>query len=158
MTSSHFPLPLAGVFEDDGRRFTLSQPFVYRDSEKDLVVEVPAGFRTDWNSVPGALWSWFAPWEYAEAGLIHDALYKNPSGFQSRSLRPPLTRAQCDDIHRRILDLKGCRWTKRQAIWLALRAGGGVAWNRHRAAENAALESSPPTGRKVGKQVNPGNH
>ena len=133
MTSSHFPLPLAGVFEDSGRKFTLSSPFIYQDTEKDLLIEVPAGFTTDWNSVPGALWSWFAPWEYPEAGLVHDWLYRAPNGFQSQSIKPPLTKAQCDDIHRRILDLKGCRWSKRQAVWLALRSFGGRAWSRHRA-------------------------
>jgi hypothetical protein len=133
MTSAIFPARLQGYFEDDSRRFTLTEDFIYADTEKDIRVVVPKGFTTDWNSVPEPLWAYFAPWEYPEAGLVHDWLYASPAGFSSGALKPPLSKAQCDDIHRRILDLKGCRWTKRQAIWSMLRAFGGHAWNKHRA-------------------------
>lgn len=133
MTSTYFPNRLEGYFEDDNRRFTLTADFIYNDDEKDIRVVVPKGFTTDWNSIPRALWAWFAPWEYPEAGVIHDWLYASPAGFASTSIKPPLDKGRCDDIHRRILDLKGCRWTKRQAVHAALTIGGGVAWSRHRA-------------------------
>lgn len=134
MTSTIFPNRLEGYFEDDNRRFTLTNDFIYADNEKDIRVVVPKGFRTDWNSVPRALWTFFAPWEYPEAGLVHDWLYASPSGLAHPSGKPlqPLDKAACDDIHRRILDLKGCRWSKRQAVWLALRSCGSFAWNKHR--------------------------
>lgn len=132
MVSAIFPLPLNGQFSDDGRRFTLDLPFVYVDAEKDIRVEIPAGFETDFNSVPRVLWGYFPPWQYLEAGLVHDWLYKAPDAFKSASLKPPLTRQQCDDIHRRILDLKGCRWSKRQTAYAALRMGGWKPWNEYR--------------------------
>ena len=133
--SSNFPNRLEGYFENDLRRFTLTNDFIYNDPEKDIRVVVPKGFTTDWNSVPRALWTYFAPWEYPEAGVVHDWLYASPNGYATQSSAPnvPLTKDQCDDVHRRILHLRGCRWAKRQAIKLALRIGGGVAWNRHRA-------------------------
>ncbi len=133
-----FPNRLEGYFEDDCRRFTLTADFVYNDAEKDIRVVVPKGFTTDWNSVPQPLWAYFAPWEYPEAGLVHDWLYASPEGFARMSRNGPhanttvLSKGDCDDIHRRILHLKGCRWTKRQAIHAALKLGGGWAWDRHR--------------------------
>lgn len=138
MSPSHiFPAAIQGKFSDDGRKFTLEQDFLYRDEEKDVFVTVPEGFETDFNSVPGPFWAYFAPWEYLEAGLVHDWLYRHPEGFESDSLRPPLSRQQVDAIHRRILHLKGCRWSKRQAVYLALRAGGWKPWGRYRELDKA---------------------
>lgn len=139
-----FPNPLEGRFAENRRKFTLTRDFIYDDPKKDIRVVVPEGFTTDWNSVPQPLWAYFSPWDYPEAGLVHDWLYASPKGFASPSLKPPLDRAACDDIHRRILELVGCRWTKRQAIWLALRAFGGVAWNRHRAEDTTSSGPATP--------------
>lgn len=130
---AYFPIPIDGKFcQDNPRKFTLDSDFIYVDNEKDIRVVVPAGFVTDFSSVPGAFWSYFAPWEHPEAGLIHDWLYKAPNAFQSDSLKPPLTQAQCDDIFRRILHIKGVRWTKRQVLWSILRSFGSHAWDKHR--------------------------
>lgn len=147
-SANYFPLHLAGEFSDDGRRLTLDRPFIFEDFEKGIRVEVPAGFQTDFNSVPRPLWGYFPPWQYPEAGVIHDWLYKSPQayfqwksfgdgklgsyGFDWFPATVPLERQQCDDIHRRILDLKGCRWTKRQLAYAALRSGGWVPWNKYR--------------------------
>lgn len=138
---NYFPNPIAGKFcATNQRKFTLDSDFVYQDNEKDIRVTVPAGFTTDFSSVPGAFWAYFAPWEHPEAGLIHDWLYKAPERFQSATLKPPLDRGQCDDIFRRILHLKGVRWGKRQALWLALKIGGGRAWDKHRAADSISAQ------------------
>jgi hypothetical protein len=146
MEHDYFPLPLAGEFSEDGRRLTLLKPFSYHDPEKCLLVEVPSGFETDFNSVPRALWGYFPPWQYPEAGVIHDWLYKAPNGFKRVCKNYPndclkcehlsLTRQECDDIHRRILDLKGCRWAKRQLAYAALRAGGWKPWKKYRSNSN----------------------
>lgn len=136
MTSSIFPNRLEGFWEpDNDRKFTLTSDFIYDDPEKDIRIVVPTGFTTDWNSVPRAFWGYFPPWQYPEAGLIHDWLYKSPNAFGSQFRTSPLDRGACDDIHRRIMDLKGARWTKRQIAWSLLRSFGGVAWDRHRAAD-----------------------
>ena len=133
-TELYFPRPIQGYFHpDNARKFTLTASFIYTDPEKDVWVGIPSGFTTDFNSIPEAVWWYLAPWEYPEAGLVHDWLYRAPTSFTSTSYKPPLSRQQCDDIHRRILDLKGCRWSKRQTVWLALRSFGGRAWSRHRA-------------------------
>lgn len=139
MTSAYFPLPVNGQWSDDERTFTLCMPFVYADETKGIVVTIPTGFTTDFNSVPRAAWGYFPPWQYLKAGLVHDWLYTHPDQFVSATLTKPLERAQCDDIHRRVLDLEGCRWSKRQIVYSLLRVGGGAAWNRHRAEDNPPL-------------------
>lgn len=150
MTSTHFPLPINGEWEDDEIHFILHSPFVYVDDVKGITVTIPAGFRTDFNSAPEVANWYFNRKDYMKAGLVHDWLYKFPSKFESATYIPPLTRQQCDDIHRRILDLEGCRWSRRQAIYLALRVGGGVAWNRHRQEDTkASADASSSTSEKV---------
>lgn len=138
MTSSYFPNHIGGDFEDDSRKFTLSKDFIYEDLEKDIRVVVPAGFTTDFNSTPRAIWWYFAPWDYPVAGVVHDWLYGSPAGYTHPSGDPvvPLNRDQCDDIHRRILDLCGVRWTKRQAVYTGLHMFSWGPWNEHRAADH----------------------
>lgn len=138
MTSTYFPLgpPDVKFHEDNPRKVTVMAPFEYRDPEKDILVRVPAGFVSDGNSVPKAAWSYFAPWECPEAGVVHDWLYDAPGAFTRLSTgeppSAPLDKASCDDLHRRIMDLKGFRWSKRQLIWGILRTCGFLAWNAHR--------------------------
>jgi hypothetical protein len=137
MTSRYFPLgPVRGEFhEDDAKKITLLEPFAYVDEEKDLLVLIPDGYISDGNSVPKAFQGYFGRWEVPEAGVVHDWLYDHPSAYQRLSTgypAQPLTKAQCDDIHRRILDLKGIRPTKRNLLWGVLRGFGFAAWNRHR--------------------------
>lgn len=122
-----FPLGgIQGVFDlsANGRSLTLSQAFAYRDG--DVVVTVPSGFTTDFNSVPRPLWIWFPPWECPEAALIHDWLYRHPNKRD---------RATVDLMHRRIMEVKGERKSKRVMVWLGIRAGGGGTWDRYRAAD-----------------------
>ena len=134
MTPSCFPNPIDGKFSfENYRQFTLDSDFVYDDVEKDIRVVVPAGFTTDFNSTPTLVWAYFAPWEYPEAGLVHDWLYRSPDAFGSTAQKPPMTRQQADDVHRRILHLRGCRMTKRNIVYAVLRLVGGVVWNRYRA-------------------------
>ncbi len=123
MSTSYFPHPLQGEFLDNGRSFLLTEDFIFEGEAQRIVV--PAGFVTDFNSVPRGLWNFFPPWEYPEAGVVHDYLYRYNG----------ISRADADAIHRRILELKGCPWFKRQAAYYALRIGGSVPWNRYREAE-----------------------
>lgn len=141
MTSAIFPLPINGQWSDSEDKFTLDTPFIYLDTEKDIQVVVEAGFTTDANSVPQLLQSYFPAWQYLKAGLIHDWLYRAPGAYSRPSGAPAqhLTRGQVDSLHGRILELEGMRWSKRQAIRLALLVGGGVAWNRHRAEDMPTL-------------------
>lgn len=134
--TANFPLPLRGEWLTP-RKFKLLETFKYVDPDLDIEVTVPAGFVTDFNSVPRLFWAYFAPLDCPEAGLVHDWLYDHPSAYR-RMFTPspptsPLSKAECDNIHRRILHLKGFRWSKRQLLWGILRTAGIHAWRKHRA-------------------------
>ena len=121
-----FNFPLGGIrgtfdLSGNGRYLTLTEAFAYRDG--DVVVTVPSGFVTDFNSVPRPLWVWFPPWECPEAALIHDWLYRHPNKRDRKTV---------DAIHKRIMELTGERTSTRIAVWLGIRAGGWVAWNGYR--------------------------
>lgn len=131
----HFPSRIIGYFEENGsgRYFTLTEAFTFVDGDETIVV--PAGFRTDFNSVPRLAWAYFSPWDHLEAGVVHDWLYKTPGNRN---------RTSCDAVHRRILHLKGVRWSKRQVVWASIRAGGWVPWNRYRQAETTTSSMPSP--------------
>jgi hypothetical protein len=122
----HFPLPLIIHPVDNGTRCILMAPFVYQDSfpwNKDFIVKVPDGFDCDYNSVPKFFWRLFAPWEYPEAGVVHDYLYRYNG----------VTRQQADQVHRRILELGGMNAALRTGVYGFLRAFASGPWNRYRA-------------------------
>ncbi|WP_291981945.1 DUF1353 domain-containing protein [Luteitalea sp.] len=124
-TPPHFPLgPLAGEFYDRGRKLVLLRSFMFDDGEFPVVV--PKHATSDFNSVPRVLWSVFPPWHYPEAGVVHDFLYRN--GGRSPGGDVIYTRAEADEIHRRILQVTGAPWLLRQLAHRALRLFGGGAW------------------------------
>lgn len=130
----YFPVPLRGEIFNHGRRLRLLEPFIFQDDKKKIVIAIPAGFESDYNSVPRGLWNLFPPWEYPEAAVIHDWLYKHPQGLYQGADEAidNLSRRECDDIHRRILDLLGANWATRQLMWAGIRAGGEFSWKRYR--------------------------
>lgn len=118
--SENFPLPLIGELKDNGKYIKLEADFTFVDGE--YLVGVPKGFVSNFNSVPRGLWNVFPPWEYPEAGVVHDFLYQTNG----------VTRKVADQIHRRILELEGCPAWKRWGAYSALRAFGAQPWNRYR--------------------------
>jgi hypothetical protein len=120
--------PLRGEFFDQGRRFRLLEDLTFDDGSTRVIV--PAGFITDFNSVPRGLWNVFPPWQFPEAGVVHDYLYQHP-GLRSRQ--------ECDAVHKLVLQVLGCGWFKRQSAYLAIRMWGGAPWNRYRLEEQVAM-------------------
>lgn len=87
---------------------------------------VPAGFKTDFASVPRALWGLFPPYgRHTRAAVIHDWLYLTGS----------LSRADADGIFRRIMRESGVGRLRRWIMYLALRLFGWAAWRAHRRTE-----------------------
>jgi hypothetical protein len=123
----HFPLGSVctrSLFAGKGRRATTTAPFRFVDG--DLVVDVPEGFVTDYNSVPRVLWWRFAPWEFPEAGITHDWLYQHPGS---------LTRGDIDKIHRRILEIEGADARLQFEAYWGIRAVAWKPWGEYRRAE-----------------------
>lgn len=109
----------------DGRRWLVVEPFTYvmRNGQR---FQIPAGFITDFASVPRVFWRLFPPTgTYSPAAVIHDWLYVTNG----------MTRGEADGIFRSVMEELGVGWFTRQAMHLAVRVGGAGAWNEARAAE-----------------------
>ena len=119
------PLNLQDI---DGERFTLLTPLIYRTISKTLHT-VPAGFVTDFASIPRPLW-----WRYPKSGIwnkaavLHDHLY----------VVNGLTRAEADDLFREAMEACGVNWWTRNVFFRAVRIGGWKPWNAYRAEEAQA--------------------
>lgn len=127
---SGFAEPLAVEILDGqrNRRVTarLIQDFSYRSgSAQGEAVWVPAGFVTDFTSVPWGLWNLEPPLgDAGKAAVVHDYLYAS-CGLGGR-----YSRAQADRIFREALGELGVPWWKRTLLWAAVRLGGAGGWGR----------------------------
>lgn len=85
---------------------------------------VPRNFRTDFASIPRALWSLVGhpAGRYAQAAVLHDFLYKTA----------PVSRARADALFLEAMGVLGVRWSQRWALYLGVRVGGWAAWAEHR--------------------------
>lgn len=126
---SSFTTPLRVEILDDfrGNRILalLLQSFSYDVGEEGSgeTICVPAGFITDFASIPRLFWRLEPPLGRAgKAAVVHDYLYK------TKGLDGKYTRARCDAIFREAMGVSGIPWLKRQAMWAAVRAGGGGGW------------------------------
>lgn len=109
----------------------LIDDFKFQSAVLNRIVLVPAGFITDFHSVPRALWSILPPHENPESAVVHDYLYTY-NGCE---------RVEADQTHREVLEVidrdfpgKAPRW-KRVAMYSGLRIGGWVPWGRYREAQ-----------------------
>src|SRR5262245_14892327 len=75
--SFHTPLELE---YQDGTNYKLLSPFQYDAS--GFTVSVPAGFVTDFASIPRPLW-WLLPptGKYGKAAVVHDYMYRTHDAY-----------------------------------------------------------------------------
>lgn len=99
-------------------KWRLNEEFSY-EVDPGEIITVPAGFVTDFASIPRPFWNILPPHgEYAPAALIHDYLYAT-GGLGGR-----YTKAQSDDIFREAMKELGVGKVKRNIMWSAVRAFG----------------------------------
>jgi len=109
----------------------LVQPFTYHVGAKDsgYTITVPAGFETDFASVPKIFW--FLPaWAWIhKAAILHDWLYKCKELFGE-----PVSRAMVDLIYLEaaLVDWRNhrSRWIMAHSQYWAVRLFGWLAWRR----------------------------
>ena len=104
--------------------FALSEPFEYRQSLNGggISVCVPAGFRTDFASIPRGLWNLFnpaGPWR--RAAVIHDYLYTKAANCP---------RFLADAVFRHCMQMEGIGTLRRLAIYYAVRLCGAASYQR----------------------------
>jgi len=92
-------------------------------------VSVPKGFRTDGGSIPPLLWPIIGhPMDptYYPAAVVHDYLY----------CRQYATRRCADRAFREFLERLGVAAWRCWAMYVGVRLGGWVGWNRKQGKEN----------------------
>lgn len=128
----------------DGHEWLLCTSFEYRlEPQGPEFVRVGAGFRTDFASIPRGLWNLWPPTgSYTPAALIHDCLYKTAYvSVDDGSIRW-IDRKEADDIFLEAMKVLSVGRFTRRCIWLGVRSGGWVAWNKHRKAQGHDVEST----------------
>jgi len=128
---SSFTTPLLIEYLD-GREYRLLSGFDYvTDVEQLGCIRVPAGFLTDFASIPRGLWNLMPPTgEYGKAAVIHDYLYRCTL----------LDRKVCDQILMEAMQVLGVSWFTRQMIYRAVRLFGGFARKRINPDESLAKD------------------
>ena len=93
----------------------LVEPLIYPGRDETFVV--PAGFRTDFASVPD-LFTWLVPrvGVWLLIAILHDYLCRLAYG-------PPVPRRDADGILRRMLREQGISLPLRWMVWAAVRVG-----------------------------------
>lgn len=107
----------------------LISPLLYcvGHADSDERITVPAGFETDFASVPWGLWNLFPPLgSYARPAIIHDALYQWGGQVPGRCY----TRKQADGVFLEAMQVVGVSAWRRGVMYRAVRLGGGSGWNR----------------------------
>lgn len=99
----------------------LIKPLVYID-ERGVQWTVPAGFETDGASIPRLFWRVVGhPMsDYLESAVVHDYLYS--CGI--------VTRERADEMFEKAMQSQGIGWTRRNAMWSAVRVGGRWAYKK----------------------------
>lgn len=94
----------------DGRNYRLLTMFQYDAS--GFTVTVPAGFLTDFASVPKILWNLLPPTgQYGKAAVVHDYLYRTP-GLVSKEI--------ADATFLEAMGVLGVPWITRHLLYRAV--------------------------------------
>lgn len=105
----------------------LLAPLEYRvgHADSDEAIIVPAGFETDFASVPWGLWNLFPPLgAYARPAVVHDFLYACGGQVRGRTY----TRRRADEIFREAMGVVGVTPWRRELMFWAVRLGGAPGW------------------------------
>ena len=120
------PVPMTPF--GDGQDSVLMADLAYRIGDTSHIVVVPAGFVTDFASVPRAFWAVLPPFgRHQLAAIVHDFLYWERG----------CTREQADALLRVAMAESAVDPAKRDIIWQAVRAFGGTAWTSNASAKAA---------------------
>jgi hypothetical protein len=114
----------------DGHNWIVRQPLTYRIGVSNDSITVPAGFVTDLASIPPVLQSIIQQnGPYLLPAVVHDYLY----------WKQACTRKQSDQILLFAMIENRVKDFHRDAIYGAVRAAGGIAWDRNASERSAHL-------------------
>lgn len=117
----------------------LLEPLEYRvgSADSNEVIVVPAGFETDFASIPFGARNLFPPLgPWARPAIVHDRLYDEGGRHCGRRFLEggtvqivSYTRAQADAIFREAMEVVGVPAWRRVIMYRAVRLGGWGGWN-----------------------------
>lgn len=125
MSSFTKPLRVEAVDDTDWK---IIEEFDYYIGAVDsnAYVSVPAGYITDFASIPRVFWSILPPWgPYGKAAVIHDFLCSDKYYMQRVAgvvSKVPVTRKRADDIFLEAMTVLGVSTATRNVIYAAVRA------------------------------------
>ena len=121
---SSFTSPLIVSPLPDGRRWKLIEEFDYHvgSETSTWIVHVPAGFVTDFASVPWGLWNIFPTWgKYGKGAVIHDYLYQSKL----------VSRAAADLIFKEAMGVLGVSEWKIDLMYWGVRTFGWLGYSKN---------------------------
>ncbi|MGJ5199633.1 DUF1353 domain-containing protein [Bradyrhizobium sp. HKCCYLRH1030] len=131
LASNRLPVGTLEITRFKDPMYFLIKPIGWKPNDASSAVQevtVPAGFVTDFASIPRPFWTLLRPdGEYAYAAVIHDYLYWTQT-------RP---RHVCDQILKLAMEDFGVGTVTATTIYEAVRLGGGLAWR-----QNAKLKAA----------------
>lgn len=106
-------------------------PLIY-ESLSGRTYGIPAGFITDLASIPKVMRPVFNPNdESRKPAVLHDLRYCLKQG----------TRKEADDLFLEALGRSGVGFARRWSMWMGVRAGGWVYWNKRNGVTEADFSS-----------------
>jgi hypothetical protein len=126
----------------DGKNWRVTAPFTYEVGQlgSGRFVYIPAGFITDFASVPRGLWNLFPPTgSYGRAAVVHDYLYRggyitsyaiDPATKQQYEIHSTPDRGECDGILKEAMEASGVGRFTRWTVWAGVRVGGHGAYTQ----------------------------
>jgi len=118
---SSFTSPLIVSPMPDGRTWKLFKAFKYHVGNRysKNIISVPAGFVTDFASIPWFFWAVLPYWgRYGKASVIHDWLYQTHQ----------VSRRMADLIFYEAMLVSGTQKWKAKIMHLAVRIFSGFTW------------------------------
>ena len=126
--------PLRVEERPDGRTWRLLEELRYR-TPRGALVTVPAGFITDFASIPRIFWPLVPPLgRYNRATVLHDWLYRQAQMPTAQGGWRAVDRVEADRLLREAMVEGGVPWLTRWLIYLGVRLGGWIVWRAHHAA------------------------
>jgi ABC-type glucose/galactose transport system permease subunit len=125
MSAFTSPLELEYV---DGRCWKVTAEFDFASDVLEHIVRIPAGFITDFASIPRLFWNILPPTgTYGKAAVIHDMLYQHPE-----CITPTATEKQANSVLLEGMITLHTGWLTALVIYTGVKFFGWFAWNHYR--------------------------
>jgi hypothetical protein len=115
----------------NGTTWYLLESFLYVSDVLNDTVVVPAGFMTDFASIPREFWNLLPPWgTYGPAAIVHDYLYATQTA----------TKENADLVLHEAMAASGVDHAVAEIIYKAVELFGHAAWERDLAQAAAGFQ------------------